>query len=75
MCAWYNLGLARSSANQPLEAINALRRVEITVPTDSDFPYARATIHARRGQQREAAEAATPALQLRPDFMEARQLL
>lgn len=73
--AWYNLGLARSGADRPLEAINALRRAESADPTDSAIPYARATIHARLGQQREAAEAAARALQLRPDFAEARQLL
>ena len=73
--AWYNLGLARNGANQPLEAINALRRAESADPSDSAIPYARATIHARIGQQREAAEAAARALQLRPEFMEARQLL
>ena len=73
--AWYNLGLARSSSNQPREAIAALRRGEAADPGDASIPYARATIHARLGQTQEAMAAASRALQLRPDFAEARQLI
>ena len=73
--AWYNLGLARSSTNQPREAIAALLTGETADPSDASIPYARATIHARLGEKRQAAEAAARALQLRPDFQEARQLL
>jgi tetratricopeptide (TPR) repeat protein len=73
--AWYNLGLARSGANQPAEAIAALLKGEAAEPSDSAIPYARATIHARLGQTTEARAAATRALQLRPDFQEAAQLL
>jgi tetratricopeptide (TPR) repeat protein len=73
--AWYNLGLARSGMNQPAEAIAALRRGEAADPGDPGIPYARATIHARLGQKEEAIAAATRALGLRPDFMEARQLI
>ena len=73
--AWYNLGLARSGMNQPREAIAALRKGETADPSDAAIPYARATIHARLGEKPQAAEAAARALQLRPDFQEARQLL
>jgi Flp pilus assembly protein TadD len=73
--AWYNLGLARSGMNQPQQAIAALRKGEAADPTDAAIPYARATIHARLGQKNEALDAATRALQLRPDFPEARQLV
>lgn len=73
--AWYNLGLARSSFNQPREAIDALRRGETADPSDSALPYARATLHARLGQKQEALAAAARALQLRPDFSEAQQLV
>ena len=73
--AWYNLGLARSGMNQPREAIDALRKGETADPSDSAIPYARATIYARLGEKPQAAEAAARALQLRPDFQEARQLL
>ncbi len=73
--AWYNLGLAKSSMNQPQAAIAALRHGEAADPNDSAIPYARATIHARLGQKQEALAAAALALQLRPDFNEARQLI
>jgi tetratricopeptide (TPR) repeat protein len=73
--AWYNLGLARNSMNQPGEAIAALLKGEAAEPSDSAIPYARATIHARLGQTDEARAAAARALQLRPDFPEAIQLL
>jgi tetratricopeptide (TPR) repeat protein len=73
--AWYNLGLTFSGMNQPSDAIAALRRGESTDPTDAGIPYARATIHARLGENQEALAAAARALQLRPDFQEARQLI
>lgn len=73
--AWYNLGLARSGANQPQAAITALRNGESADPNDADIPYARATIHARLGQKQEALAAASRALQIRPDFTEAAQLI
>jgi len=73
--AWYNLGLAYSGAKQQTQAIAALRQGESADPDDSAIPYARATIHARLGQKQEALQAAALALQLRPDFQEARELL
>ncbi|GAA5127881.1 tetratricopeptide repeat protein [Luteolibacter yonseiensis] len=73
--AWYNLGLARSGTNQPRAAIEALLKAEAADPSDPSIPYARATIHARLGQKNEALNATTRALQLRPDFQEAKQLL
>jgi len=73
--AWYNLGLAYNSMNRPQQAIEALRRGEAAEPTDYAIPYARATIHARLGQRDEAIAAATRALQSRPDFPEAIQLI
>ena len=73
--AWYNLGLAYNSMSKPAEAITALRKGEAAEPSDSAIPYARATIHARLGQTDEARAAAARALQLRPDFREAAQLL
>ena len=73
--AWYNLGLARSSMNQPQAAIAALRQGEAADPNDPSIPYARATLHARLGQKQEATAAAARALELRPDFPEAMQLL
>ena len=73
--AWYNLGLARSSMNQPQESLTALLNGEAADPSDAAIPYARATVLARLGQKQEAIAAAALALQLRPDFPEARQLI
>ena len=73
--AWYNLGLAYSSMNRPDKAIQALLKGEAAEPSDAAIPYARATIHARLGQRAEAIAAASRALQLRPDFPEAVQML
>ena len=61
--------------NQAQEAIAALQQGEAADPNDSAIPYARATIHARLGQKQEALAAAALALQLSPDFAEARQLI
>ena len=72
--AWYNLGLALS-ANQPQEAIVALRSGEAADPNDPAIPYARATIHARLGEKAEAQAAAIQALQIRQDYPEAIQLI
>ena len=73
--AWYNLGLARSGMNQPQQAIAAMLQGEAADLGDASIPYARATIHARLGQKQQALAAATRALQLRPDFQEAKQLI
>jgi tetratricopeptide (TPR) repeat protein len=73
--AWYNLGLAYSGANQPQQAIAALRRAQAADPGDAEIPYARATIHARLGQKQDAVDAAVSALQIRPDYPEAKQLI
>lgn len=72
--AWYNLGLALS-ANQPQEAIAALRRGEAADPNDPAIPYARATIHARLGEKEEARAAAIQAVQIRQDYPDAIQLI
>jgi tetratricopeptide (TPR) repeat protein len=73
--AWYNLGLARNAMDQPQQAITALANGEKADPSDAAIPYARATIHARLGQRDAALQAAGRALQIRPDFPEALQLL
>ncbi len=73
--AWYNLGLAYSGGRQPQRAIAALHQAESADPNDAAIPYARATIHAQLGQKQDAMEAAARALQLRPDYTEAKQLI
>ncbi len=73
--AWYNLGLARNAMNQPQEAVAALLKGEAADPSDAAIPYARATILARFGHREEALAAASRALQLRPEFREASDLI
>jgi tetratricopeptide (TPR) repeat protein len=73
--AWYNLGLAQSSAGQPEAAIESLLRGETAEPLDARIPYARATVLARIGKNREAAVAARRALEIEPSYSDARQLL
>jgi predicted Zn-dependent protease len=60
---------------QPQDAIAALLQAESADPADAAMPYARATILIRLGRQDEAIAATKRALQLRPDFPEAFQLL
>lgn len=73
--AWYNLGLALNSQGKISEALDALHKGEFAEPGDPGIPYARATILAQQGRKDEARLAAERALQIRPDYTEARQLL
>ena len=73
--AWYNLGLAQNGLGQTDSAIQSLVRAETVAPEDARIPYARATILARLGRTAEAKAAARRALEIRPGFPEARQLL
>lgn len=73
--AWYNLGLAQHATSDPARAVESLLRAESADPSDPQIPYARATILARLGQVAEAKEAVRRALELRPDYAEARQFL
>jgi tetratricopeptide (TPR) repeat protein len=73
--AWYNLGLAYHSMDQPHKAIDALRKGESADPSDYAIPYARATIHAQRGERELAIAAARHALHIRPDWVDAARLL
>jgi len=73
--AWYNLGLVRNANGDPVGAIAALLAAESANPLDPMIPYARATIHARLGQNEQARQAARRALEINPRFAEANQLL
>jgi Flp pilus assembly protein TadD len=73
--AWRNLGLARAAKEDLPGALEALRRAEELSPGDARIPYARATVLARLDRMSEARAAATHALELRPDYPEARELL
>jgi tetratricopeptide (TPR) repeat protein len=73
--AWYNLGLAHSALDKSELALESLVRAESLDARSPQIPYARATILARLGRVGEARTAAQRALELRPDFPEAQQLL
>lgn len=73
--AWYNLGLARNEAGDSERAIAALLKAETLNPADPMPPYAAATILAQRGQLEEARRAAERALDIEPQFQQARELL
>lgn len=72
--ALYNLGLAYNARGETENAIQMLTRAESAAPDDAGIPYASATIYARLGRTAEARAAAGRALQIRPDFGEAREL-
>ena len=73
--AWYNLALLQNAGGEPQVAINSLLRGEKAAPSDTRIPYARATILARLGRNDEARSAARRALELQPEFNDARTLL
>ena len=73
--AWYNLGLAQNALGESETALDSLLRAEGAQPEDARIPYARATILAGLGRQREAVTAARRALALHPDYPEAKELL
>jgi tetratricopeptide (TPR) repeat protein len=73
--AWYNLGLARNSGRDPQGAVAAMERAEAIDGGDPDIPYARATILLQQRKIPEAAAAAQKALQIRPDYRPAMNLL
>ena len=72
--AWYNLGLALNGLQKTEEALAALLKGEAADPRDPGIPYARATILAQLGRKMEAVMAADRALQIAPEFQQARQL-
>jgi tetratricopeptide (TPR) repeat protein len=73
--AWRNLGLARAAQEDLAGALDALGRAEDLAPGDPRLPYARATVLARLDRVAEARAAAARALELRPDYPEARELI
>jgi tetratricopeptide (TPR) repeat protein len=73
--AWRNLGLARAAQEDLAGALQALERAEGLEPGDPRIPYARATVLARLDRVAEARAAAARALQLRPDYAQAQELM
>jgi tetratricopeptide (TPR) repeat protein len=73
--AWYNLGLARDRLGETDAALDALTRAESATPGDPRIPYARATILVRLQRFPEARAAAARAVEINPNFTQARRLL
>jgi tetratricopeptide (TPR) repeat protein len=73
--AWYNLGLAYAATGDDAASLESLTRAESLDSRSPQIPYARATVLARLGRVSEARAAAARALELRPRYAEAVQLL
>jgi len=73
--ALYNLGLLYNQQGDSGKAIRSLKQAEDANPRDPRSAYARATILAGLGRNAEAVEAAKKALQIQPDFTDARELI
>ncbi|MBT7959505.1 MAG: tetratricopeptide repeat protein, partial [Akkermansiaceae bacterium] len=73
--AWYNLGLLIAEQNKLNEAIDCIQRAEQLDQNNADFPYARATLHLRKGQKMEAFEACRTVLGIDRNHRNAMQLL
>ncbi len=73
--AWYNLGLAYAAAGNDAASLDGLTRAESLDHRSPQIPYARATVLARLGRASEARSAASRAVELRPGYPEALQLL
>lgn len=73
--AWYNLGLAHAATGNDPGALESLTRAESLDSRSPQIPYARATVLIRLDRRAEARAAAARALELRPSYTEAIQLL
>lgn len=73
--ALYNLGLAYHARGEAERALQTLNRAEAAAPGDQGVPYAQATILAQLGRKTEARAAVERALEIQPDFAQARELL
>jgi tetratricopeptide (TPR) repeat protein len=73
--AHYNLGLLLAGQNKLDEAIHSLRTAQQINPQEAGYPYARATIHLRKGQKMEAFEACRDCLGIDRNYQPALQLL
>jgi tetratricopeptide (TPR) repeat protein len=73
--AWYNLGLAYAQKNELAEGIAAVLKAENLAAGIPNYPYARATLHARQGDLDQARRAAEKALAQDPNYAPAFQFL
>jgi tetratricopeptide (TPR) repeat protein len=73
--AWYNLGLVREKLGRLDAAIDALRHGEAADPSDPDMPFWQAKILMQLNRPADARAAAARALQIRPDYAPAMELI
>jgi len=73
--AWYNLGLLLAGKEKLDDAIASIRKAEAIAPNIPDYPYARATLHLRKGQKMQAFEACRTVLGINRNYQPALQLL
>lgn len=73
--AHYNLGLLLAGEEKVDQAIASIRRAEQINPEVADYPYARATLHFRKGEKMEAFEACRSVLGIDRNHRNAMQLL
>lgn len=73
--ARYNLGLLLAQQERLADAAQELGLAEQTAPAEADYPFALATVLARRGDVAGARAAAERVLRLVPDHPGARRLL
>ncbi len=73
--AWYNLALGRHRLGDLEKALDAIQQAEKHDPSSPDPPYVRAIILKDLGRLPEARRAARAALEIRPEYTPAEQLL
>lgn len=71
----YNLGLLLAGKEKLGEAILSIMRAENANPQSPDYPYARATLHMRQGDNERAFEACRTALGIQRDYQPALNLI
>ena len=73
--AYYNLGLLLAGQEKLDEAIASILLAEQINPDTPDYPYARATLHLRKGQKMEAFEACRTVLGIDRNYQPALNLV
>jgi len=73
--ARYNMGLLLAGQDKLDEAIASIRIAEKINPENPDYPYARATLHLRKGNKMEAFEACRTVLGIDRNYQPALNLL
>jgi tetratricopeptide (TPR) repeat protein len=73
--AWHHLGVAHLALRENASALAALTRAQSLLPNDAPTFFFLALAQAETGNLPEARRSAEKAVQLRPDFVQAKQLL